>query len=194
MYGTRNAGAIWESCYVNCLVGMGFVQGSASPCCFVHPEWEVSVVVHGNDFSALGTDIALDKYEAGLCKSFECKMRGRLGEEPKDLKEIRMLNRIIRITPTGLLYEADPRHAELLAKSMGLDTCKTVATPGTKKEFTDDVMDLPVSDSMDVVNAVDERMPQVNLNEDVETVSVQAYSTIYGCHPSRFVSKRMVNF
>ena len=56
MYGTRDAGAIWESCYV------GFVQGSASPCCFWHPEWHVSVVVHGDDFTALGTDAALDKY------------------------------------------------------------------------------------------------------------------------------------
>ena len=35
----------------------------------------------------------------------------------------------------GLLYEADPRHAELLAKSMGLDDCKKVATPGVKKAF-----------------------------------------------------------
>ena len=42
MYGTRDAGAIWESCYVECLTGMGFVQGVGSPCCFEHPEWKVS--------------------------------------------------------------------------------------------------------------------------------------------------------
>ena len=92
MYGTRDAGAIWESCYVDCLVNMGFIQGSGSPCCFEHPVWKVAVVVHGDDFTALGTDEALDKYEAGLRKSFECKMRGRLGEEAHDLKEIRVLN------------------------------------------------------------------------------------------------------
>ena len=60
MYGTRDAGAIWETCYVDCLVGLGFVQGVGSPCCFWHPTWEISVVVHGDDFSALGTDDMLD--------------------------------------------------------------------------------------------------------------------------------------
>ena len=80
MYGTRDAGAIWEQCYVDCLVGMGFAQGLGSPCCFYHAEWQISVVVHGDDFTALGVDASLDKYEAGLKKSFECKMRGRLGD------------------------------------------------------------------------------------------------------------------
>ena len=41
MYGTRDAGAIWESCYVDCLVGMGFVQGMGPPCCGEHPQWKV---------------------------------------------------------------------------------------------------------------------------------------------------------
>ena len=191
MYGTRDAGAIWETCYVDCLVGMGFVQGVGSPCCFCHPKWEVSVVVHGDDFSALGTDESLDKYEAGLRKSFECKMRGRLGSEPDDLKEIRMLNRIIRIAPTGLLYEADPRHAELLAKSMGLDDCRKVVTPGVKKAFTEDVMDLPVSDECDYVSSIDVRMSQVKFDLDnVEVREVVPYSKTYGCHPSRFVFQR----
>ena len=36
MYGTRDAGAIWEHCYSKCLVDLGFTQGAASPCCFIH--------------------------------------------------------------------------------------------------------------------------------------------------------------
>ena len=63
MYGTRDAGAIWETCYTDCLVNMGFVQGVASPCCFEHKEWKVSVVVHGDDFTALGTTEGLSKYK-----------------------------------------------------------------------------------------------------------------------------------
>ena len=38
MYGTRDAGAIWEGVYVSALTSMGFVQGSASPCCFHHQK------------------------------------------------------------------------------------------------------------------------------------------------------------
>lgn len=36
VYGTRDAGAIWEQCYTDVLVGMGFKQGLASPCTFHH--------------------------------------------------------------------------------------------------------------------------------------------------------------
>ena len=66
LYGTRDAGAIWEECYTSCLIDMGFVQGKASPCSFWHSGWKVSVVVHGDDFTALGTDESLEKYEKGL--------------------------------------------------------------------------------------------------------------------------------
>ena len=112
MYGTRDAGEIWEQCCVDCIIGLGFQQGVASPCCFEHKEWGVAVVVHGDDLTALGTDEALDLYEAGLKKVFECKIRGRLDTDKKDMKEIRILNRIIRIVDKGLVYEADPRHVE----------------------------------------------------------------------------------
>ena len=190
MYGTRDAGAIWEQCYVDCLEGLGFKQGLGSPCCFYHQEWQVSVVVHGDDFTALGTDDSLDKYEAGLKKSFECKIRGRLGSEAKDTKEIRLLNRIIRITEKGLLYEADPRHAELLAKSMGLEQSRSVATPGTKRPFSDEVMDLPISedDATIATMDVDQREPRVKFSNDTpEVMHVTPYSEIYKIHPSKFV-------
>ena len=32
-------------------------------------------------------------------------------------------------------YEADPRHAELLAKPLNLENCKFVVTPGAKLPF-----------------------------------------------------------
>ena len=62
-YGTRDAGSIWEAFYVDALTSAGFIQGRSSPCCFWHPLWEVSVIVHGDDFTALGTDASLDLYE-----------------------------------------------------------------------------------------------------------------------------------
>ena len=110
MYGTRDAGAIWEGCYTQALLDIGFSHGVSSPCCFSHAEWGVDVMVHGDDFTALGTPTALDKYEHGMAKAFECKFKGRLGSGPDDLKEMRVLNRTVRITKSGLRYEADPRH------------------------------------------------------------------------------------
>ena len=190
MYGTRDAGAIWEQCFADCLVQLGFQQGAASPCCFHHPAWEVSVVVHGDDFTALGTDESLDKYEKGLEASFECKLRGRLGLDKDDLKEIRVLNRIVRITEDGLRYEADPRHAELLAKSMGLNDCKPVATPGLKVSYDEKCHDLPISDDHELVAplSTNRRQPtRVAFKEEIETRSIISYDTVYGIHPSKFV-------
>ena len=49
---------------------------------------------------------------------------------PQDLKEIKLLNRVVRITETGLAYEADPRHVELMVKSLGLEHCRQYGDAG----------------------------------------------------------------
>ena len=66
MHGTRDAGAIWKGWYTQALASMGIVQGKASPCCVYHPAWQVQVVVHGDDLTALGTDESLQKYDDGM--------------------------------------------------------------------------------------------------------------------------------
>ena len=132
VYSTRDAGMLWEECYRLALEQCGFVTGAATPCVFFHPHKNIEAVVHGDDFTALGTDEALDWYTDQLKAAFEVKVRGRLGLGC-DQTEIKILNRVIRIDPElGLLYEADPRHVELLSKSTGLVGCSSVKTPGVK--------------------------------------------------------------
>ena len=169
MYGTRDAGAIWEGCYSSCLIDMGFIQGGASPCCFQHPEWKVSVVVHGDDFTALGTAHALDLYEAGMQKRFECKLKGRLGFEKEDLKEMRVLNRIVRITDDALLYEADPRHAEMLVKSFNLEGAKGVVTPGVKQPYEDEDPDAIDTDGATPIRQIlaESRRPRTSFENHI---------------------------
>ena len=123
-YGTRDAGSIWEETYADALVAIGFIRGSASPCCFRNEEHDVSIVVHGDDFTALGESADLDWYEKALAEFFELKLRARVGPEEKDDKEVRILNRVLRLQDIGLLYEADPRHAEILTKSLGIEASK----------------------------------------------------------------------
>ena len=77
----------------------GSSRGVASPCCFYHADLDISVVVHGDDFTALATDSSLDYFEAELQKFFEVKLKGRIGHEDKDLKQMRVLNRILRVCP-----------------------------------------------------------------------------------------------
>lgn len=47
-------------------------------------------------------------------------------------KQVRILNMILRLTEHGAFYEADPRHVELLARSLNLSECKPRFTPGNK--------------------------------------------------------------
>ena len=111
-------------------------MGRGSPCCVWYPELKLSCVVHGDDFTCLGTDASLDVYEQMMKKHFDVKLKGRIGFEDKGEKQMRVLNRIIHVTEQGLSYEADPRHAELLARDLGLEIgSKILIVPGQKPEY-----------------------------------------------------------
>ena len=76
----------------------------------------------------------MDWITAALSKDILLKVCGRLGgdKERGDIQEIRCLNRVIRWEEGGLTMEADPRHAELLAKMLGTGA-KPLSTPGVKQ-------------------------------------------------------------
>ena len=132
MYGTRAAGMRWEETYTQALVRHGFLQGKASPCCFRHPSRDLKLVVHGDDFTILGTDEHLDWFEKTIQGEVEVKIRGRLGGGEKDDREIRVLNRIVRWTQAGIRIEADPRHVEVLLNQMRLADANKAASPGVR--------------------------------------------------------------
>ena len=65
---------------------------------------------------------------------FEVKVRGTLGPEPEDTKEIRILNRTLRWTTRGLELEADGKHVQTVISEMGLETdSKGLDTPLPKE-------------------------------------------------------------
>ena len=153
----------------------------------------VSVVVHGDDFTALGTSEGLDAYEKGMQEAFEGKLKGRLGTAENDCKEMRVLNRIVRITKDGLLYEADPRHAEMLIKAFNLEGAKAVVTPGVKSNDVEGDPDKIDLDHAAEINAIHAElapsirpMAKVTFNHNVVVHQVIPYSMVYGRHPREF--------
>ena len=74
----------------------------------------------------------LDYYETEPAKNFELKIRGRLGEGCMGDNQLRILNRIVTITATGLTYEADPRHVDPLVESLDITQAYSVATQDAK--------------------------------------------------------------
>ena len=77
----------------------------SNPCIFHHPSKEILTVVHGDDFTSLGTDEALDWMKQVLEKVYELKHGGRISPEPGDQHEVRILNRIVCWDEGGLRME-----------------------------------------------------------------------------------------
>lgn len=132
LYGTRGAASNWEDHYSKVLVALGFRRGLSSPCLFFHEACNIETVVHGDDFTSLGPHRELKWFAHALSKYLSIKERGILGPEVNDMKEIRILNRIVAWEPDGIRYEADQRHAEVLVKALNLQDAKGVETPGTQ--------------------------------------------------------------
>ncbi len=131
MYGTRDAAMNWSAEYTDTLIKDGYVQGKANPCLFRHPQKDVMIMVHGDDFVAVGRRKELTDTQATLENKYKIKVEV-LGEGPGCQDEVRILNKIVRWTPEGIDLEADPRHAEIVVRDLGLESAKPSRVPGTK--------------------------------------------------------------
>ena len=63
---------------------------------------------------------------------YELTVGRRVGPGPNDDKEDSVLNRIIRWTPKGIRYEADPRQVEKFIREIELEGATGAVTPGQK--------------------------------------------------------------
>ena len=139
LYGTRDAPQNWEDEYSNYMTGeLGFVRGLSNGSLYYHPVRDIETSVHGDDFTSLGTEADLDWFETSLKKRYQVKRRALLGPDASDDKEIRILNRLVEWKEHETTYEADPRHAEIVIKSLGLESAKAVISPGTAELSRDD--------------------------------------------------------
>ena len=59
---------------------IGFVQGVASPCIFVHPTRGIACSVHADDFTSTGEKRELNWLEQQLESRYELRKGGRLGQ------------------------------------------------------------------------------------------------------------------
>ncbi len=75
LYGTRDAAMNLADTYTGVLQQLGFKVGKASPCNFYHPSRQVSLTVHGDDFTSTGTESNLIWLQQGLENNFEVKTK-----------------------------------------------------------------------------------------------------------------------
>ena len=99
----------------------------------------------------------------------------------------------MRITENGVLYEADPRHAEMLIKAFHLEDAKSVVTPGVKVQDDDVDPDKVDADAAEEIHRIISELKarprtsaKVRFSEAVETHDISPYSQVYGQHPRTF--------
>ena len=75
---------------------------------------DTAVMVHGDDFVAVGTSAGLKKTSEALENMYRLKVQILRSRKDCD-QEIRVLNKIIRYTASVIEMEADPKHPEIVA-------------------------------------------------------------------------------
>jgi hypothetical protein len=86
---------------------------------FYHPGRDLSLAVHGDDFTFCGLEEDL-LWVKGLMEAwYEVKTRGIFGPEEGDDKEIVILGRIVKVEEWGYSYQADRKHRDLVLEHFG---------------------------------------------------------------------------
>ena len=166
MYGTRDAAQNWHEEYAKTLRQAGLERGVANPCLFSSKSKDLSVMVHGDDFVAVGPDAAVKEIETALAQAYKIKTEV-LGTGKGEQKEVRILNRVVQLLPEGVRLEADPRHAERVIRYMGVEQGKTSPVPGSKEETK------RWSDAADPEGGQDG-----NVNPELEASEASTYRTV----------------
>ena len=103
LYGFRKAATAWEDHYSKLFESVGFQRGEACGVVFYNKERDISMAVHGDDFTLCGMEEDL-VWIRDLMKSwFEIKLRAMLGPEEKDDKEVVLLGRTWVLVTLGYL-------------------------------------------------------------------------------------------
>ena len=132
MYGTRDAALNWAEEYTATLTQLGYKRGVANPCLYYNHKTKISILVHGDDFVAVGDNKNIYHLQAELAKVYKSKSE-IVGTASGEVQEVRILNRVIRRDNTGYHIEADPRHAEQIIRDLKLEGAKSTRLPGSKE-------------------------------------------------------------
>ena len=117
-----------------CLVQFGFTKGRASPCVFYHKDRHIRTFVHGDDYVSSAHPKQLEWLKGKLEGKYTIKTQW-LGPNKEYQQEVKILNRIVGWDHVkGIVFEADPRHTEIIVEQLQLKEAKPVSTPGTKDE------------------------------------------------------------
>ena len=139
LYGFRRAASAWEDFYAEKFEGAGFNRGAACPVIFYHPDGDLSLAVHGDDFTFCGIEEDLLWITEEMKGWFEIKVRATLGPDEGDDKEVVILGRRVKWHDWGIEWEADPKHREMLMEKFGYNSkTKSLNHNGDNEDHQDE--------------------------------------------------------
>lgn len=133
LYGTRDAAANFQTEVKTFMEAQGFRTGKYNPCTYYHPKKKLKTLVHGDDFTTVGGRSSARWFKEKLEDRFEIKSQV-VGRSTGEVREARVLNRIVRVSEHGWELEADQRHVDILVEAMNLKGANGVATPGEEEK------------------------------------------------------------
>ena len=109
---------------------------------FHHEDNRVSGLTHGDDFVLTGPTKRLMKFESKMTSVYSIKAKIISYGSSKSIKT---LNRRLHWGRTGILYQHDPRHVDVLVKDLGLEHGNSVQTPATADATEEEEESEPLS-------------------------------------------------
>jgi hypothetical protein len=104
---------------------------------------DVAMAVHGDDFTLCGLKEDLVKVQEWMRSWFDIKVRGVLGADSDDQKEVTILGRTVRWKEDCIEYEADMKHRQMILDYFGFDeTTRPLSQNGDKEEKIEPWMDV----------------------------------------------------
>ena len=133
MNGTREASKQWAKRILEVMLLNDFSEVPSVPGLFYHPDRDITLSCHGDDFLAEGESDDLDWLDEIMVKNFETKVLPRIGDPAAggQVASGTHLRRIIKWTDKGFTWEADPKHAQVIVKELGLEGAKGVDSPSS---------------------------------------------------------------
>ena len=129
LYGTRDAASNFQNEVKKLMESIGFRTGKYNVSTYYHSKRDLKTLVHGDDFVTTGSRKEVAWLKVQLERRFEIKTT-IMGLGSNEVREARLLNRVISVGDKGWSYEADPRHAELIIRGLNMQDAKGVKTPG----------------------------------------------------------------
>ena len=132
---TRDAASIWGDAWSDVLKESSMKVGTACPAFFCSCDGALKGLCHGDDFCVVARQKQLQTFGKVLEKRFEVKQTSHIGFGVYDEKELKILNRTIKIDVLNdeMTLEADTKLVEGALESMKLTCAKGVDSPRVRR-------------------------------------------------------------